>query len=240
MNNYIHTISQINKIVNGELITSRADDYIIKDLLIDSRKLINTHGCLFFALSSKRNDGHKYISTLYKRGLRNFVVTQIPTDENILKDANYILVKNTLLALQELATFHRKLMNYPVISITGSNGKTIVKEWAYQVLQADKAVLRSPKSFNSQIGVPLSVWQMNENYDIAIFEAGISQTDEMDKLQKIIQPNIGIYTNIGEAHGENFINNTHKAGEKLKLFTKVDTLIYSPDQKNIHEVLIRS
>ena len=240
MNNYIHTISQINKIVNGELITSRTDDYIIKDLLIDSRKLINTHGCLFFALSSKRNDGHKYISTLYKRGLRNFVVTQIPTDENILKDANYILVKNTLLALQELATFHRKLMNYPVISITGSNGKTIVKEWAYQVLQADKAVLRSPKSFNSQIGVPLSVWQMNENYDIAIFEAGISQTDEMDKLQKIIQPNIGIYTNIGEAHGENFINNTHKAGEKLKLFTKVDTLIYSPDQKNIHEVLIRS
>ena len=240
MSDIQHTISQIAKIVGGELISSRTDDTVIIDLLIDSRKLITPQYCLFFALSSKRNDGHKYIEDLYKRGLRNFVVHQTPTDENLLIDANYIVINNTIKALQDLSIFHRKLMNYPVIGITGSNGKTIVKEWAYQVLQHDRVILRSPKSFNSQIGVPLSVWQMNRKYDLAIFEAGISQTDEMDKLQKIIQPTIGIFTNIGEAHGENFINNTHKAGEKLKLFTKVETLIYSPDQKNIQEVLIRS
>jgi len=235
-----HTISQISEIVGGELISSRTDDTVIVDLLIDSRKLITPQSCLFFALSSKRNDGHKYIENLYKRGLRNFVVHQTPTDDKLLIDANYIVVEDTVKALQDLSVFHRKQMSYPVIGVTGSNGKTIVKEWAYQVLQHDKVILRSPKSFNSQIGVPLSVWQMNKKYDLAIFEAGISQTDEMDKLQKIIQPTIGIFTNIGEAHGENFINNTHKAGEKLKLFTKVETLIYSPDQKNIQEVLIRS
>lgn len=235
-----HTISQISKIVGGELISSRTDDTIIIDLLIDSRKLITPQSCLFFAITSKRNDGHKYIESLYERGLRNFIVHQTPTSEELLKEANYIVVNNTIKALQDLSTFHRSLMNYPVIGITGSNGKTIVKEWAYQVLQHDKAVLRSPKSFNSQIGVPLSVWQMSKKYDLAIFEAGISQTDEMGNLQKIIKPTIGIFTNIGEAHSDNFINNTHKAGEKLKLFTKVETLIYSPDQKNIQEVLIRS
>ena len=235
-----YSISQITEIIGGELHSSGADDCIIKDLLIDSRKLIKTDFCIFFALTSKRNDGHHYIENLYKQGLRNFIVQELPEHIKALENANFILVKNTLKALQQLAAYHRNQMTYPVIGITGSNGKTIVKEWAHQVLQEDKETLRSPKSYNSQIGVPLSVWQMKAHHELAIFEAGISEPDEMDKLQKIIKPTIGIFTNIGEAHGENFINKTHKAGEKLKLFTKVDTLIYSPDQKNIQEVLIRS
>lgn len=235
-----YSISIITKLINGELHSDRTDDAHIKELLIDSRKLINTDYCVFFALKSKRNDGHKYIGNLYKSGLRNFIVSELPEQEEYTKDANYILVKDTLLALQKLSAYHRSQMDYPVIGITGSNGKTIVKEWIYQALHEDKNIHRSPKSYNSQIGVPLSVWQMKPQHNLAIIEAGISEPEEMTKLQKIIQPNIGIFTNIGEAHGENFINRKHKAGEKLKLFTKVDTLIYSPDQKSIQEVLIRS
>jgi len=240
MENSSYSISKIHQIIGGELHTDKTEQSIIKELLIDSRKLINAEKSLFFALISKRNDGHKYIKSLYKRGVRNFVVQQLPEQKEYLQKASYIVVSNTLQALQNLSSFHRLQMNYPVIGITGSNGKTIVKEWIYQALQADKNIVRSPKSFNSQIGVPLSVWQMKAEHHLAIFEAGISEPDEMDKLQKIIQPEIGIITNIGEAHGENFINPNHKAGEKLKLFTRVKTLIYSPDQKNIQEILIRS
>lgn len=235
-----YSIGQITKIVAGELHSGGSEDTTIKELLIDSRKLINVDHCIFFALVSKRNDGHKYIKTLYKRGLRNFIVEYLPDQEEYLENANYIIVKNTLSALQKLSAFHRSQMKYPVIGITGSNGKTIVKEWVFQALERDKMIHRSPKSYNSQIGVPLSVWQMKPYHEMAILEAGISEPEEMEKLQKIIQPDIGIITNIGEAHGENFINKTHKAGEKLKLFTKVKTLIYSPDQRNIQEVLIRS
>jgi len=235
-----YTISHITQIIDGELHHLDAENSIIKDILIDSRKLIKSDHCLFFALSSKRNDGHLYIKNLYEQGLRNFVVQQLPNQSDLQVNANYIVVKDTLTALQKLNAYHRNQMNYPVLAVTGSNGKTIVKEWAYQVLQEDKKILRSPKSFNSQIGVPLSVWQMKPEHEMAIFEAGLSEPDEMEKLQKIIQPDIGIFTNIGEAHGENFINKTHKAGEKLKLFTKVKNLIYSPDQKHIQEVLIRS
>lgn len=235
-----YSISNISSIIKGELHTDRSDDMSIKELLIDSRKLINTENCIFIALKSKRNDGHKYIKNLYKRGLRSFIVSELPDQEEYIRSANYILVKDTLLALQKLSAYHRSQMNYPVIGITGSNGKTIVKEWIYQALHEDMRVHRSPKSYNSQIGVPLSVWQMKSDHDLAVIEAGISEPEEMTKLQKIIQPNIGIFTNIGEAHGENFINRKHKAGEKLKLFTKVETLIYSPDQKSIQEVLIRS
>lgn len=240
MNDSIYSVSVVAEIISGELKSDRTDNILIKELLIDSRKLINADNCLFFALKSKRNDGHKYIKNLYKRGLRNFVVHQLPEQDEYLNKANYIIVNNTLDALQKLAAHHRLHMNIPVIGITGSNGKTIVKEWAYQAMQPDKNIHRSPKSYNSQIGVPLSVWQMKTEHELAIIEAGISEPEEMSRLQKIIQPDIGIFTNIGEAHGENFINDTHKAGEKLKLFTKVKTIIYSPDQKNIQEVLIRS
>ncbi len=235
-----YTISAINQIVKGELIQENNGHAFISDLLTDSRLLTEPAGSLFFALSSKRNDGHKYLEELYEKGVRNFVLEQPPSNMLLLYDANIILVKNTLLALQALAAAHRKLFSIPVIGITGSNGKTIVKEWLYQLLNESKSIVRSPKSFNSQIGVPLSVWQMQDEHELAIFEAGISEQDEMDRLQPIIKPTIGIFTNIGHAHDENFINRTQKAGEKLKLFTRVKTLIYCSDQKELQEGIIKT
>jgi alanine racemase len=235
-----YSIDKITDILEGELIGNGDRKTSIKELLIDSRKLVNTNNCLFFALKTKRNDGHRYIKNLYEQGLRNFVVAQIPVEEKYLNHANYIKIDNPLKALQKLAAHHRKSMDYPVIAVTGSNGKTIVKEWAYQALHPYYKTYRSPKSYNSQIGVALSVWQMKPSFEMVFLEAGISEPEEMAALQNMIQPDIGIFTNIGEAHGENFINIRHKVGEKLKLFTKVKTLIYSPDHKIIQEVLIRS
>ncbi len=215
-------------------------DAVINDILIDSRRLFKVDNTLFFALSSKRNDGHSYIPELYQKGLRDFVVSDPNLDISKFPDANFILVNKTLDALQLLATAYRKKFDIPVIGITGSNGKTIVKEWLYQLLSKDRRVIRSPKSYNSQIGVSLSVWQMDKDYQIAVFEAGISEPEEMNRLQQIIRPTIGIFTNIGEAHNENFINKIQKIGEKLKLFTKVDTLIYCIDHAEIQEVIIKS
>jgi alanine racemase len=233
-------ISEIATLVQGQFMPRLITDFPIHDILIDSRKLFKAENTLFFALSSKRNDGHKYIGELYQKGLRNFVISQPNIDISAFGDANFLLVNNSLDALQKLAAAHRKKFKIPVVGITGSNGKTIVKEWLYQLISPGKKVVRSPKSYNSQIGVPLSVWQIDSDYEMAIFEAGISEPEEMLKLQKIINPSIGIFTNIGEAHSENFINRVQKVGEKLKLFTKVDTLIYCPDHKEVHEVVIRS
>ncbi len=235
-----YTISEIARIIKGELIQESNAEALITELTIDSRRLVTPEVSLFFALTSKRNDGHKYIEEIYEKGVRNFVVEVAPVNLLLLYNANIILVKNTLSALQALAAAHRKQFKMPVIGITGSNGKTIVKEWLYQLLNESKNIVRSPKSFNSQIGVPLSVWQMREDHDLAIFEAGISEPDEMDHLQPIIQPSIGIFTNIGHAHNENFINRIQKAGEKLKLFTKVKTLIYCIDQKELQEGIIKT
>ncbi len=172
--------------------------------------------------------------------MRDFVVTKVPSDVELYPEANFIIVKNTLQALQALARVHREKFNIPVIGITGSNGKTVIKEWLYQLLSKDKKTIRSPKSYNSQIGVPLSVWQIDTPYEIAIFEAGISEPDEMDKLEAIIRPTIGIFTNIGEAHGENFMSLQQKVGEKLNLFTHVKTLVYCLDHPEVREVIIRS
>jgi Alr-MurF fusion protein len=235
-----YSISEVIRIIKGELIHESDTNTTISELAIDSRRLIVPEVSLFFALTSKRNDGHKYIEELYEKGVRNFVVENEPANLLLLYNANIIKVKNTLSALQALAAAHRKQFNIPVIGITGSNGKTIVKEWLYQLLNESRNIVRSPKSFNSQIGVPLSVWQMREDHDLAIFEAGISEQDEMDNLQPIIQPTIGIFTNIGHAHDENFINRTQKAGEKLKLFTKVKTLVYCIDQKELQEGIIKT
>jgi len=240
MSNYRFRISEINEIVKGELMSGMKADALINDILIDSRRLFKVENTLFFALKSKRNDGHRYVGELYQKGLRNFVVSNPDLDISIFPDANFILVDKTLDALQLLATAYREKFNIPVIGVTGSNGKTIVKEWLYQLLSVDQRVIRSPKSYNSQIGVPLSVWQMDRDYEIAIFEAGISEPEEMNRLQQIIQPGIGIFTNIGEAHNENFINKIQKIGEKLKLFTKVETLIYCSDHAEIQEVIIKS
>jgi len=235
-----YSINEIVKIVKGEMLASPYPDMSIKHLLIDSRKLISPDQSIFFAIVTKRNDGHKYIEELYEKGVRNFIVSETPENTGFFPDANFILVKNTLAALQILAAFHRKKFNIPVIGITGSNGKTIVKEWLFQLLCDDKKIVRSPKSFNSQLGVPLSVWQMEPEHELAIFEAGISETDEMDKLQAIIQPNIGIFTNIGQAHAENFFHINQKVAEKLKLFTKVKTLVYCADHLDIKERLVQT
>ncbi|NVO19703.1 MAG: bifunctional UDP-N-acetylmuramoyl-tripeptide:D-alanyl-D-alanine ligase/alanine racemase [Bacteroidetes bacterium] len=235
-----HSISEISRIVKGKIIQSGSEETLITDLLTDSRRMVMPEGCLFFALVSKRNDGHKYIEDLYSRGVRNFIVEKEPDNLLLLHEANLIQVKDSLQALQMLAAAHRRQFNIEVIGITGSNGKTIVKEWLYQLMYEDRNIVRSPKSFNSQVGVPLSVWQMNDTHELAIFEAGISEPDEMDKLQPIIYPTIGIFTNLGHAHDENFINRNQKTGEKLKLFTKVEILVYSPDQKELQEGILKS
>lgn len=233
----MYRLNEIAQIVAGRLMGS-ADDRPIYNLLIDSRRLDAASQTLFFALTSQRNDGHKYIEDLYQNGVRAFVVRQEP--EVIHPDAGYIVVDDVLLALQKLAAYHRNQFDIPVIGITGSNGKTIVKEWLAQLMSPDLSIVRSPKSYNSQVGVPLSVWQMNNTHQLAIFEAGISKPNEMMALQKVIQPTIGVFTNIGQAHEENFISFTQKAGEKLNLFTQVKTLVYCMDYFDIQQVILRS
>lgn len=210
-----YTISDIARIVGAN--ASIASDSIVDHLLLDSRKLYALSGSLFFALKGFRKDGHQFIPDLYKKGVRSFVISQA-VDTSSYPGANFLLVNDTLAALQQLAAYHRKEFSIPVIGITGSNGKTIVKEWLYQLLHQDFNVVRSPRSYNSQIGVPLSVWQMNEKHTLAIFEAGISQPGEMEKLEAIIQPTIGVLTNIGEAHSEGFVSAEEKEKEKRILF----------------------
>ncbi|MBD0296739.1 MAG: bifunctional UDP-N-acetylmuramoyl-tripeptide:D-alanyl-D-alanine ligase/alanine racemase, partial [Flavisolibacter sp.] len=197
----------------------------IVHLVHDSRTITFGASSLFFALKTVHRDGHLFIQDAYKKGVRNFIVSE-QVDTASLADCNIIMVSDVLEALQNLAAFHRGQFSIPVIGITGSNGKTIVKEWLYQLLQNDYTIVRSPKSFNSQIGVPLSVWQMAREHTLAIFEAGISHPGEMERLQKIIQPTIGIFTNIGAAHGENFTSQEQKIAEKAQLFKEAETIIY--------------
>lgn len=236
----IYSGIEISESLGAKLISANPGEIEVKDILIDSRRLITAENCLFFALVTKSNDGHKYIKELYSKGVRSFVISHFDDELKNLEGASFFIVNDTLAALQKLTAYHRKYFTMPVIGITGSNGKTIIKEWLFQLLSKDKKVVRSPKSYNSQIGVPLSVWQLNDTHELAIFEAGISESEEMQKLQAIINPTIGIFTNIGEAHGKNFINNAQKIGEKLKLFTKVDVLIYCTDHKDLLEIIIRS
>ena len=199
----------------------------INTLLTDSRRLLNPAEGLFFALNGRR-DGHEYIKEAYNGGVRSFVVQQEPAER--LSGSNFLKVKDVLLALHTLAAHHRAQYNLPVIGITGSNGKTIVKEWLYQLMATDKNIVRNPKSYNSQVGVPLSVWQITKENDLGIFEAGISTTNEMESLEKMIRPTIGIFTHIGSAHDEGFANRREKVLEKLKLFKNSDVIIYNYDQ----------
>ena len=232
-----YSLLKVAEVVNGQLVGAQADRRV-SDLLIDSRHLMDPTQTLFFALQSHRNDGHKYIEDLYEKGVRAFVVRRQP--DTPCPGASFVVVPDTLKALQALASYHRQQFDIPVIGITGSNGKTIVKEWLYQMLSPDHNIVRSPKSYNSQVGVPLSVWQMNETNELAIFEAGISEPDEMMALQDIIRPTIGVFTNIGQAHEENFINRAQKVGEKMNLFTKAESLVYCMDYSEIQQVVIRS
>ncbi len=198
-------------------------------LLIDSRSLTFPEETLFFAIRTQKNDGHRYIPELYRRGVRNFVVSQLP--ENPENDANYLVVPSPMKALQRLAERHREEFNIPIVGITGSNGKTIVKEWLYQLLSPDYNITRSPRSWNSQIGVPLSVWRLSEQTELGIFEAGISEPGEMEALRDIIQPTIGVMTHLGSAHDENFGSREEKCREKLRLFHDAKVLIYNADDE---------
>ena len=209
-------------------------------ILTDSRSLCFPEETLFFALKTKRNDGHKYIADLYERGVRNFVVGTLTTEPESYPDANFLVVGSPLKALQRLASRHREQFQVPVVGITGSNGKTIVKEWLYQILSPERIITRSPRSYNSQIGVPLSVWMMNEHTELGIFEAGISEMGEMEALKPIIQPTIGALTNIGGAHQENFTSLQDKCMEKLQLFKDCDVIVYNGDNELISSCVSKS
>lgn len=209
-------------------------------LLTDSRSLCFPESTLFFALHSERNDGHKYIPELYNRGVRNFVVCWLPENISEYPDANFLKVTDVLSALQRLAERHRDEFAIPVVGITGSNGKTMVKEWLYQLLSPQNIVCRSPRSYNSQIGVPLSVWLLNENTQVALFEAGISEVGEMAALQDIIQPTIGVLTSLGAPHQENFRTSEEKCMEKIQLFKDSAFIAYNTDDAVISRCLRRS
>ncbi|HWB26071.1 MAG TPA: bifunctional UDP-N-acetylmuramoyl-tripeptide:D-alanyl-D-alanine ligase/alanine racemase [Chitinophagaceae bacterium] len=218
-----YTIQHIANALQAEASLS-APGTVIEHLVTDSRRIVFPSLSLFFAIHTSRRDGHSFVKEVHERGIHNFVVEK-GFNITAFTNANFIFVDNTLQALQQLAAWHRGHFNYPVIGITGSNGKTIVKEWLYQLLSPVYNIVRSPRSYNSQVGVPLSVWEMSSENTLAIFEAGISQPGEMSKLEPVIKPTIGVLTNIGEAHGENFMNSAQKLSEKLRLFKHCDILI---------------
>ena len=243
-----YSIEKITTLIGARRIGTA--DANIHWLLTDSRSLCFPEETLFFALKTGRNDGHKYIEDLYRRGVRNFVVESLtgreteasPMGEGLegAADANFLIVPSPLAALQRLAERHRDEFDMPVVGITGSNGKTMVKEWLYQVLSPDHVVTRSPKSYNSQIGVPLSVWLLNEHTEVGIFEAGISQMGEIDHLRDIIQPTIGVLTSMGAAHQKNFRSMEEKCMEKLRLFHDAKVIIYNADDDLISRCIRRS
>ena len=212
----------------------------IRWLLTDSRSLCFPEETLFFALKTQRNDGHRYVGDLYRRGVRHFVVEQVPEHyDTIYPEADFLRVPHTLAALQRLAERHRDEFNVPIVGITGSNGKTMVKEWLYQLLLPSQKIVRSPRSYNSQIGVPLSVWLLNEQTEVGIFEAGISQPGEMYALRDIIQPTIGVLTSLGAAHQENFRSMEEKCMEKLELMHDTEAMVYCSDNDTVSRCIRR-
>lgn len=233
-----YKINEIANIINAKALLANWEDYI-QHLLFDTRKVENPLLSLFFALKANR-DGHTFIADAYRQGIRNFVVQESRIDISNFPNANFLEVDDVLASLQSLAAYHRAQFNYPVIAIAGSNGKTIVKDWLNSLLSPDYEIVRSPKSFNSQIGVALSLWQMSDDYNLAIIEAGISKPGEMESLRKMIKPDIGILTNIKKAHFENFNSKQEKLHEKMKLFKEVDLLIYSPEYTEQYQQTINS
>ena len=235
-----YTIEKITTLLGARRIGTA--DAQISWLLTDSRSLCFPEETLFFALKTTRNDGHRYIADLYRRGVRNFVVAAdaAPIWERMEGACNFLVVPSPLEALQRLAERHRDEFNIPIVGITGSNGKTMVKEWLYQLLSPSMTVTRSPKSYNSQIGVPLSVWLLNEHTQVGLFEAGISQPDEMASLCDIIQPTIGVLTSLGAAHQENFRTMEEKCTEKMQLFSHAKVLAYNSDDDIISRCIRRS
>lgn len=231
-----YSIKEIANTLNIKQNTMKGNPFI-SILLTDSRLISTPDESLFFALETKNNDGHKFIKDLYEQGVRNFVVSKTLPEWEHLQDANFLYVTDTLMALQKIAAQHRRAFDIPVIGITGSNGKTIVKEWLYQVLYDKFNIAHSPRSYNSQIGAPLSVWQMNEKTTLGIFEAGISQVEEMSKLEHVIHPTIGIFTNLGQAHQEGFKSMKEKCLEKLDLFIHCDVIICEEENELLDECM---
>jgi alanine racemase len=207
------------------------DDQDIRSFLTDSRKSIQPDSC-FVAIAGARHDGHEYVRALYTSGVRMFIVEK-ELDWKEFPEASFFLTRSSLDALQQIAAYHRSQFKYPVIGITGSNGKTIVKEWIYQLLAFQYSIVKNPGSYNSQLGVPLSVLRMQPHHQLAIFEAGISMPNEMAKLQQIIKPTIGIFTNIGSSHDAGFTDRAQKVREKLQLFREAKVLIYCRDHEEI-------
>ncbi len=227
MNYTIREIENVLEVTGGHIIDEEA---IVSQLLTDSRSLTEPQQTVFFALRTANDDGHNYIPDLYDRGVRNFVVASDYFALPECKAANYLAVESPLDALQSLAMYHRRrFRELPVIGITGSRGKTTVKEWLYQLLKEDYHIVRSPRSYNSQIGVPLSLWEIDNNTDLAIIEAGISTTGEMDNLQAMIRPTIGIITNLGSEHNDGFESMQQKAQEKAKILNNCDCIVYCAD-----------
>ncbi len=238
----LYNLSKIAEIIEGQLrggeLASAATQPQISALLTDSRSLTFAPHTLFFALVTPKGDGHRYIASLYDRGVRAFVISHSFDDvAKLCPEAWFLVVKDPLLALQQLAAYHRAQFTTPVVGITGSNGKTTVKEWLYQMLHDTRRIVRSPRSYNSQVGVPLSVWQLDATADLALIEAGISRPGEMSRLEPIVAPNIGILTNIGDAHQENFTSRLQKLTEKLLLFRNCDVIIYNADIPEIAEAM---
>lgn len=222
----------VASIINATLLQA-GEEFPVTYLSTDSRTIVSGRESLFFALVSDRNDGHHYTRKAYEKGVRSFVISNARKKIDKYPDATFLLVEDTLKALQQLARYRRDQFEGNVIGITGSNGKTIVKEWLSELLIDDYHIVRSPKSYNSQVGVPHSVWLLNNDADMAFFEAGISQPGEMEHLQPIIQPRYGIITNIGEAHQSNFETIQQKVEEKLKLFAESEVIIYRKDYPEI-------
>ena len=230
-----YTIEKITTLIGARRYGDQ--DANVRWLLTDSRSLCFPEETLFFALRTRRGDGHRYIDDLYRRGVRSFVVEQVPDHQQ--KDANYLKVSSTLAALQRLAERHRDEFDIPIVGITGSNGKTMVKEWLYQLLLPSQKITRSPRSYNSQIGVPLSVWLLSEQTEVGIFEAGISQPGEMMALHDIIQPTIGVLTCLSAAHQENFRSMEEKCLEKLELMHDTEAMVYPMDDNTVSRCIRR-
>lgn len=225
-----YSLREIATIIEGQFVSSSPNgDQPIRFLSFDSRTILSGKETLFFALKSGRNDGHHFLQDAIDKEVQAFVVESLPDHNTLNSAAQFIVVKNSLAALQKLAAYHRKQFSYPVVGVTGSNGKTIVKEWLSELLSNDFKVVKSPRSYNSQIGTPLSTWLMSDRFNLAIIEAGISKPGEMQKLETILKPDHGIFTHLGKAHLENFSSIDELVSEKIKLFLHCKLLIYCSD-----------
>ncbi|MBP5474569.1 MAG: bifunctional UDP-N-acetylmuramoyl-tripeptide:D-alanyl-D-alanine ligase/alanine racemase, partial [Bacteroidales bacterium] len=226
-------ISEISQIVGGVLYGAK--DLMVNEIIIDSRHMNYDVNVAFVAIKGQNHDGHRFIEQLYKKGVRSFIVEKIPMGE--FPNASFVVVNNSVAALQTLSGYVRKSFTSPIIAITGSAGKTVVKEWLADVISPSMPVMRSPRSYNSQVGVPLSLLRLDNKYKLGIIEAGISMVGEMEKLKRIIDPEIGVLTNIGDAHNEGFVDMRQKAEEKLKLFSDCSKIVYCSDQPLVDGII---